>query len=51
MLGDNIDILMRKVHKPEAILPADHDASWCDHRRLFELYFSTVKLKDMAASA
>lgn len=47
MLGDNIDVLMRKVHKPEAILPADHDASWCDHRRLFELYFSTVTLKDL----
>ncbi|MCP2174973.1 SDR family oxidoreductase [Williamsia maris] len=48
VLGDNIDILMRKVHKPEAILPAGHDASWCDHRRLFELYFSNVALKDMA---
>ncbi|GAA1897405.1 Thioester reductase domain-containing protein [Williamsia serinedens] len=47
MLGDNIDVLMRKVHKPEAIFPADHDTSWCDHRRLFELYFSTVTLKDL----
>ena len=47
MLADNIDQLMRLVHKPEAILPVDHDISWCDHRRLFELYFEKAQLKTL----
>ena len=48
MLSENIDNLMRLVHKPEAIFPLDHDTSWCDHRRLFELYFDKAELKTLS---
>jgi hypothetical protein len=45
MLSENIDRLMRLVHKPEAIFPHGHDTSWCDNRRLFELYFQKAQLR------
>jgi thioester reductase-like protein len=45
MLSDNIDKLMRLVHKPEAIFPRGYDTSWCDNRRLFELYFQKAQLR------
>lgn len=51
MLADNIDKLMRLVHKPEAIFPVDHDSSWCDHRKLFELYFRKAELKTLTPVA
>ncbi len=45
MLSDNIDELMRLVHKPETIFPPGYDTSWCDNRRLFQLYFEKAQLR------
>ncbi|MEU6586880.1 SDR family oxidoreductase [Nocardia sp. NPDC046763] len=47
MLSENIDTLMRLVHKPEAIFPPGFDTSWCDNRRLFEFYFEKAQLRTL----
>ncbi len=51
MLSDNIDKLMRLVHKSEVIFPPGYDTSWCDNRRLFKLYFEKAQLKTAAPVA
>jgi nucleoside-diphosphate-sugar epimerase len=39
--------LIRKINEPLTVLPPGHDESWCDNRRLYELYLSNIRFRDV----
>ncbi|MGH3789372.1 MAG: SDR family oxidoreductase [Pseudonocardiaceae bacterium] len=51
MLSENCDELIRITNAPPYVLPADHDPSWCDNRRLMEMYLGNVRFRDVRMKA
>jgi nucleoside-diphosphate-sugar epimerase len=43
---DGVD-LIRKINEPPTVLPPGYDESWCDNRRLYELYLSNIRFRDV----
>lgn len=39
--------LIRKINEPPTVLPPGYDESWCDNRRLYELYLSNIRFRDV----
>ncbi|OLZ57470.1 hypothetical protein BS329_01800 [Amycolatopsis coloradensis] len=51
VLAENIDELIRVTNAPPDVLPADHDSSWCDNRRLMQMYLGNVEFRDVRTEA
>jgi nucleoside-diphosphate-sugar epimerase len=47
LLSENCEDLVRMTNEPPATMPPGYDESWCDNRRLFELYLSNIKFRDV----
>jgi nucleoside-diphosphate-sugar epimerase len=47
MLSANCDALVRIINEPPAVMPPGYDESWCDNRRLYELYLSNIRFRDV----
>jgi nucleoside-diphosphate-sugar epimerase len=39
--------LITKINEPPTVLPPGYDESWCDNRRLYELYLSNIRFRDV----
>ncbi len=51
LLSEDIGILIRKINEPPTVVPPGYDESWCDNRRLFELYLSNIRFRDVRLGA
>jgi nucleoside-diphosphate-sugar epimerase len=47
MLSANAETLIRIINEPPAVMPPGYDESWCDNRRLYELYLSNIRFRDV----
>lgn len=45
------EALIRKINEPATVLPPGYDESWCDNRRLYELYLSNIRFRDVRLGA
>jgi len=39
--------LVQIINEPPAVMPPGYDESWCDNRRLYELYLSNIRFRDV----
>lgn len=51
VLSANFAELVEIVNAEPAVLPPGHDPSWCDHRRLYELYLGNISFRDVRAAS
>ena len=51
MLSANAETLIRTINEPPAVMPPGYDESWCDNRRLYELYLSNIRFRDVRLGA
>jgi hypothetical protein len=47
VLSSNAETLVRKINEPPTVWPPGYDESWCDNRRLYELYLSNIRFRDV----
>ncbi len=47
LLSSNIDELVRIANRQSPVLPAGYDGSWCDNRRLYDMYLGNIKFRDI----
>jgi nucleoside-diphosphate-sugar epimerase len=47
MVSENCDSLVRIINEPPVTMPPGYDESWCDNRRLYELYLSNIRFRDV----
>jgi nucleoside-diphosphate-sugar epimerase len=47
LLGESGEVLVRKINEPPTVMPPGYDESWCDNRRLYELYLSNIRFRDV----
>jgi Male sterility protein len=51
VLSSNAETLVTKINEPPTVLPPGYDESWCDNRRLYELYLSNIRFRDVRLGA
>jgi nucleoside-diphosphate-sugar epimerase len=47
LLSKDAEVLVRIINEPPAVMPPGYDESWCDNRRLYELYLSNIRFRDV----
>ncbi|HVB45336.1 MAG TPA: SDR family oxidoreductase [Streptosporangiaceae bacterium] len=47
LVSEDGDALVRKINEPPTVMPPGYDESWCDNRRLYELYLSNIRFRDV----
>lgn len=47
LLAESAAVLVAMINKPPTVFPPGYDESWCDNRRLYELYLSNIRFRDV----